>query len=189
MKLRVLITVLMASALVAACGLVSTDRGNDTTHPVAGNAGADDASSPVTNDDSKESGIVEEELLENFPYPASVAYLDSILALSPGADLPEGAYDIEVRPALKFAESYPGGWGYVISLKAEPEAIVTYIEKHTGLGAAIDSYATVTQEDTQTPDIDLSTISRPWSTGFGNAELIVERPLGRMWIQILGAPR
>ena len=59
---------------------------------------------------------------EGAPYPADLDHLDDILALGKTA-LPEGATNITITPATKFAESYPGGWGYVIAYHADPQPI------------------------------------------------------------------
>ena len=67
---------------------------------------------------------------EGPPYPADLAHLDDILALGKTA-LPEGATDIIITPAIKFAESYPGGWGYVIEYHADPQPIRNHIDTYT----------------------------------------------------------
>ena len=46
-----------------------------------------------------------------------------------------------------------------------------------------DEYFSVTQ------DIDFSDIHHPVITGFGKVKLVIERPLGRCWLLIRGAPR
>ena len=38
-------------------------------------------------------------------------------------------------------------------------------------------------------DIDFTDIKHPVVVGFGKVKLVVERPLGRCWMLIRGAPR
>ena len=64
------------------------------------------------------------------PYPSDLDHLDDILALGKTA-LPEGATNITITPATKFAESYPGGWGYVIAYHADPQPIRNHIDTYT----------------------------------------------------------
>ena len=124
----------------------------------------------------------------NAPYPTDLDHLDNILALGKTA-LPDGAINITITPATKFAESYPGGWGYVIAYHAEPQPIRNHIDKYTShSGDGIEDYP-----DTKPPfdveDIDVTNIQHPWITGLGKVQLVVERPLGRCWLLIRGAPR
>ena len=126
--------------------------------------------------------------MENAPYPADLDHLDDILALGK-TTLPEGATTITITPATKFAESYPGGWGYVIAYHAQPQPIRNHIDTYTShSGDGIEDYP-----DTKPPfdveDIDVTNIRHPWITGFGKVQLVVERPLGRCWLLIRGAPR
>ena len=125
---------------------------------------------------------------EGAPYPADLTHLDDILALGKTA-LPEGATDITITPATKFAESYPGGWGYVIAYHADPQPIRNHIDTYTShSGDNIEDYP-----DTRPPfdveDIDVANIQHPWITGFGKVQIVIERPLGRCWLLIRGAPR
>ena len=125
---------------------------------------------------------------EGAPYPADLTHLDDILALGK-TTLPEGATDITITPATKFAESYPGGWGYVIAYHAQPQPIRDHIDTYTShSGDGIEDYP-----DTRPPfdveDIDVTNIQHPWITGFGKVQIVVERPLGRCWLLIRGAPR
>ena len=125
---------------------------------------------------------------EGAPYPADLDHLDDILALGKTA-LPEGATDITITPATKFAESYPGGWGYVIAYHAQPQPIRNHINTYTDLkGENLESYPDSTTF-LYIKDIDLSSIHHPVITGFGKVQLVVERPLGRCWLLIRGAPR
>lgn len=127
---------------------------------------------------------------EGAPYPADVAHVEEILAIPPGAVLPKGAEVVSVTPAERFAESYPGGWGYVIAFTANEQAIRDYIDEHTSFSsAAIDAYPDANDYELGLDDIDMSGIGRPWATGFGNVHLVFERPLGRVWMLLRGAPR
>ena len=125
---------------------------------------------------------------EGPPYPADLAHLDDILALGKTA-LPEGATDIIITPATKFAESYPGGWGYVIAYHTQPQPIRDHIYTYTSRsGDGIENYPD-TEYLAYMKDIDFTAIQHPWVTGFGKVQLVVERPLGRCWLLIRGAPR
>ena len=125
---------------------------------------------------------------EGAPYPADLDHLDDILALGKTA-LPEGATDITITPATKFAESYPGGWGYVIAYHAQPQPIRNHINTYTDLkGENLESYPDSTTF-LYIKDIDFSSIHHPAITGFGKVQIVVERPLGRCWLLIRGAPR
>ena len=125
---------------------------------------------------------------EGPPYPADLAHLDDILALGKTA-LPEGATDIIITPATKFAESYPGGWGYVIAYHTQPQPIRYHIYTYTSRsGDGIENYPD-TEYLAYMKDIDFTAIQHPWVTGFGKVQLVVERPLGRCWLLIRGAPR
>ena len=124
----------------------------------------------------------------NAPYPADLEHLDDILTLGKTA-LPEGATDITITPATKFAESYPGGWGYVIAYHADPQPIRNHIDTYTDLkGKNLESYPDSTTF-IYIKDIDFSDIHHPVITGFGKVKLVIERPLGRCWLLIRGAPR
>ncbi len=70
--------------------------------------------------------------MENTPYPADLEHLDDILTLGK-TTLPEGTTDITITPATKFAESYPGGWGYVITYHTDPQPIRNHIDTYTDL--------------------------------------------------------
>ena len=125
---------------------------------------------------------------EGAPYPADLEHLDDILALGKTA-LPEGATDITITPATKFAESYPGGWGYVIAYHANPQSIRDHFDTYTSFdGSFLEKYP-----DDEPPlgikDIDFTEIKHPVIVGFGKVKLVIERPLGRCWLLIRGAPR
>ena len=125
---------------------------------------------------------------EGAPYPSDLDHLDDILALGKTA-LPEGATNITITPATKFAESYPGGWGYVIAYHADPQPIRNHIDTYTShSGDNIEDYPN-TEYLAYIKDIDFTAIQHPWVTGFGKVQLVVERPLGRCWLLIRGAPR
>ena len=124
----------------------------------------------------------------NAPYPADLDHLDDILALGK-TTLPEGAINITITPATKFAESYPGGWGYVIAYHTQPQPIRDHIYTYTSRsGDGIENYPD-TEYLAYMKDIDFTAIQHPWVTGFGKVQLVVERPLGRCWLLIRGAPR
>ena len=121
-------------------------------------------------------------------YPANLEHLDDILALGKTA-LPEGATDIIITPATKFAESYPGGWGYVIAYHADPQPIRDHFDTYTSFdGNFLEKYPDDTPPS-NIKDIDFTDIKHPVIVGFGKVKLVVERPLGRCWLLIRGAPR
>ena len=125
---------------------------------------------------------------EGAPYPADLTHLDDILALGKTA-LPEGATDITITPATKFAESYPGGWGYVIAYHADPQPIRNHIDTYTSYPSeGIDHYPD-SDSYIYIKDIDFTDIQHPLILGFGKTQLVIERPLGRCWLLIRGAPR
>ena len=124
----------------------------------------------------------------NAPYPTDLDHLDDILTLAK-TTLPEGATNITITPATKFAESYPGGWGYVIAYHADPQPIRNHIDTYTShSGEGVEDYPD-TEYLAYIKDIDFTAIQHPWVTGFGKVQLVVERPLGRCWMLIRGAPR
>ena len=125
---------------------------------------------------------------EGAPYPADLDHLDDILTLGK-TTLPEGATNITITPATKFAESYPGGWGYVIAYHADPQPIRNHIDTYTDLkGNNLESYPDSTTF-LYIKDIDFTDIKHPVIVGFGKVKLVIERPLGRCWLLIRGAPR
>ena len=126
--------------------------------------------------------------MENAPYPADLEHLGDILALGK-TTLPEGATDITVSPALKTAEASPGAWGYVIAYHADPQPIRNHIDTYTShSGDNIEDYPD-TKYLAYIKDIDFTAIQHPVIVGFGKVKLVIERPLGRCWLLIRGAPR
>ena len=156
-----------ASAAIAACG-GSRSRGD--TQP--------SASALLSN---QQAGA---------PYPADMGHLDQILAIGDGHSLPEDAQVSSVSPATNFAKEFPGGWGYIISFIATDAAIRKYVSKYSYAPAShIEEYPTVESERGGVEDVDLDNITSPWATAFGDATLILERPLGRGWLVIRGSSR
>ncbi|PID97524.1 MAG: hypothetical protein CSA82_03625 [Actinobacteria bacterium] len=128
--------------------------------------------------------------LAGAPYPADMEHLNEIIALTDAKGLPEGATDIAVAPARKFAASYPGGWGYVISFHAEEQAIRDYFGKHTTFDGDDIELFDDAEPNNQFEDIDISTINHPLVTGFDSStQIALERPLGRCWLLIRGGGR
>ena len=125
---------------------------------------------------------------ESAPYPADLAHLDDILALGK-TTLPDGATNITITPATKFAESHPGGWGYIITYHALPQPIRDHFDTYTSFdGNFLEKYPDDTSPS-NIKDIDFTDIKHPVIVGFGKVKLVVERPLGRCWLLIRGAPR
>ena len=124
------------------------------------------------------------------PYPADMDHLDDILASGDGHALPQDAEVTSVSPATNFAASYPGGWGYIIAFTATDTNIRTYVTTHIGMpGEIIERYPTVRPENKDLEDVDLNSITNPWNTNFGDAILLLERPLGRGWLIIRDSTR
>ena len=156
-----------ALGMLAAC---SNSRGRGGTQP--------SASAPPSNQQ------------EGAPYPADMEHLDKILAIGEGHSLPEDAQVSSVAPATNFAKEFPGGWGYIISFIATDAAIRKYVSKYSYAPAShIEEYPTVESERGGVEDVDLDNIASPWATAFGDATLILERPLGRGWLVIRGSSR
>ena len=125
---------------------------------------------------------------EGAPYPADLDHLDDILTLGK-TTLPDGATNITITPATEFAESYPGGWGYVIAYHADPQPIRDHFETYTSFdGNFLEKYPD-DPPSSNIKDIDFTDIKHPVIVGFGKVKLVVERPLGRCWLLIRGAPR
>ena len=130
------------------------------------------------------------------PYPADMEHLDQILTVGrgphgrKGQELPEGAQVVSVAPALNFAADFPGGWGYVIAFTATEEAIRDYVTRNTiASGKLIDNSPVTRPDDENLVEIGADKITRPWSTGFGDVVLLLERPLGRGWLIVWGGRR
>ena len=156
-----------ASAAIAAC---SGSRSRGDTQP--------SASALLSNQQ------------EGAPHPADMEHLDQILATGDGHSLPEDAQVSSVAPATNFAKEFPGGWGYVISFTATDAAIRKYVTKYSYAPAShIEEYPTVESERGGVEDVDLDNITSPWATAFGDATLILERPLGRGWLVNRGSSR
>ena len=127
---------------------------------------------------------------EGAPHPADMEHLDQILAIEDGHSLPENAQVSSVAPATNFAKEFPGGWGYIISFIATDAAIRKYVSRYSYAPAShIEEYPTVESERGGVEDVDLDNITSPWATAFGDAPLILERPLGRGWLVIRGSSR
>ena len=124
------------------------------------------------------------------PYPADMDHLDDILASGDGHELPQGAQVTSVSPATNFAARVPNGWGYIIAFTATDTSIRTYVTTYIGMpGEIIERYPTTRPENTDLEDVDLSGITNPWDWGFGDAILLLERPLGRGWLIIRDSSR
>lgn len=161
------LVIFAASAAIAAC---SGSRSRGDTQP--------SASALLSNQQ------------EGAPYPAEMEHLDQILAIGDGHSLPEDAQVSSVAPATNFAKEFPGGWGYIISFTATDAAIRKYVTKYSYAPAShIEEYPTVESERGGVEDVDLDNITSPWATAFGDATLILERPLGRGWLVIRGSSR
>ena len=124
------------------------------------------------------------------PYPADMDHLDDILAIGDGHALPQDAEVTSVSPATNFATRVPNGWGYIIAFTATDTNIRTYVTTHIGMpGEIIERYPTVRPENKDLEDVDLNSITNPWNTNFGDAILLLERPLGRGWLIIRDSTR
>ena len=124
------------------------------------------------------------------PYPADMDHLDDILASGDGHALPQDAEVTSVSPATNFATRVPNGWGYIIAFTATDTNIRTYVTTYIGLnGEIIERYPTVRPENKDLEDVDLNSITNPWNTNFGDAILLLERPLGRGWLIIRDSTR
>ena len=124
------------------------------------------------------------------PYPADMDHLDDILASGDGHALPQDAEVPSVSPATNFATRVPNGWGYIIAFTATDTNIRTYVTTHIGMpGEIIERYPTVRPENKDLEDVDLNSITNPWNTNFGDAILLLERPLGRGWLIIRDSTR
>lgn len=124
------------------------------------------------------------------PYPADMDHLDDILASGDGHTLPQDAEITSVSPATNFATRVPNGWGYIIAFTATDQAIRDYVTTYTGyLGKNIEIFPQSRPDNMSLEDVDLSTITNPWNTGFDDTTLLLERPLGRGWLIIRGGSR
>ena len=166
---------IVAAAVAAGCGL-----------PDPGSSPAARTSQTSQGTDTAGTASVQPDA----PYPADMDHLDDILASGDGHDLPQGAQVTSVSPATNFAARVPNGWGYVIAFTATDTSIRTYVTTHIGMpGEIIERYPTTRPENTDLEDVDLSGITNPWDWGFGDAILLLERPLGRGWLIIRDSSR
>ena len=140
-----------------------------------------DASSAATAGTAQQTGA---------PYPADMNHLDDILAIGTGHELPEQAQVVSVDLTTNLSGFSPGTWGYVIAFTATDQPIRDYVTEHTGFsGENIESDRTTTESPFGLEDVDLNAINNPWSAGFGDTILLIERPLGRGWLIIIGGGR
>lgn len=168
----------LAFALLAACGGPSTPRTASTTQP---------APTQQTQEAQEATVAVTQ---EGAPYPADMDHLDDILSIGKGHQLPDNAQALSVDPATNFAKDMPGGWGYIIAFTATDQAIRDYVTTYTGyLGKNIEIFPQSRPDNMSLEDVDLSTITNPWNTGFDDTTLLLERPLGRGWLIIRGGSR
>ena len=143
--------------------------------------GRADASSAATAGTAQQTGA---------PYPADMDHLDDILAIGTGHELPEQAQVVSVDLTTNLSGFSPGTWGYVIAFTATDPAIRDYVTEHTGFnGKYIESGSTTSAKVFGMNAVDLSTINNPWGAGFGDTVLLLERPLGRGWLIIIGGGR
>ena len=127
---------------------------------------------------------------EGAPYPADMEHLDQILATGSGHKLPEGARVTSVTPALEYVKANPRGWGYVIAFMATDPAMRQYITDNTNFsGDIIDTHPTAKPGGIETSDLNFDEISNPWKDGLNDTVLVLERPLGRGWLIIIGSSR
>ena len=127
---------------------------------------------------------------EGAPYPADTEHLDQILAIGGGPKLPEGARVTSVTPALEYVKANPRGWGYVIAFTATDPAMRQYITDNTNFsGDIIDTHPTAKPGGIETSDLNFDEISNPWKDGLTDGVLVLERPLGRGWLIIIGSSR
>ena len=127
---------------------------------------------------------------EGAPYPADMEYLDQILATRSGHKLPEGARVTSVTPAVEYVKANPRGWGYVIAFTATDPAIRQYISDTTIFsGDTIEKDPIAKPGGIETLDLNFDDISGPWKVGLSDGVLVLERPLGRGWLIIIGSSR
>ena len=127
---------------------------------------------------------------EGAPYPADMGHLEQILAIGSGHKLPEGARVTSVAPAVEYVKANPRGWGYVIAFTATDPAIRQYITDNTDFsGDIIDKHPTAKPGGIETLDLNFDEISNPWQDGLTDGVFVLERPLGRGWLIIIGSSR
>ena len=127
---------------------------------------------------------------EGAPYPADMEHLDQILATGSGHKLPEGARLTSVTPAVEYVKANPRGWGYVIAFTATDPAMRQYVTDTTIFsGDIIEKAPTAKSGGIQTLDLNFDDIGEPWEVGLSDGVLVLERPLGRGWLIIVGSSR
>ena len=127
---------------------------------------------------------------EGAPYPADMEHLDQILAIGSGHKLPEGARVTSVTPAVEYVKANPRGWGYVIAFTATDPAIRQYIADTTIFsGDTIEKDPIAKPGGIETLDLNFDDISGPWKVGLSDGVLVLERPLGRGWLIVIGSSR
>ncbi|MDT0248671.1 hypothetical protein RMW62_06180 [Actinomyces oris] len=115
-------------------------------------------------------------------------HLDQILATGSGHNLPEGARVTSVTPALEYVKANPRGWGYVIAFTATDPAMRQYVTDTTIFsGDIIEKAPTAKPGGIQTLDLNFDDIGEPWKVGLSDGVLVLERPLGRGWLIIIGS--
>ena len=127
---------------------------------------------------------------EGAPYPADMGHLEQILAIGSGHKLPEGARVTSVAPAVEYVKANPRGWGYVIAFTATDPAMRQYVTDTTIFsGDIIEKAPTAKPGGIQTLDLNFDDIGEPWKVGLSDGVLVLERPLGRGWLIIIGSSR
>ena len=127
---------------------------------------------------------------EGAPYPEDMEHLEQILATGSGHNLPEGARVTSVTPALEYVKANPRGWGYIIAFTATDPAIRRYVTDTTIFsGDIIEKAPTAKPGGIQTLDLNFDDIGEPWKVGLSDGVLVLERPLGRGWLIIIGSSR
>ena len=156
-----------ALGMLAACG---NSRGRGGTQPSA--------------------SVLPSNQQEGAPYPADMEHLEQILAIGGGHKLPEGANVTSVTPAVEYTKHNPRGWGYIIAFTATDPAIRQYVTDNTNFsGDIIDTHPTAKPGGIETSDLNFDEISNPWKDGLNDSVLVLERPLGRGWLIIIGSSR
>ena len=127
---------------------------------------------------------------EGAPYPADMEHLDQILATGSGHNLPEGARVTSVISAVEYVKANPRGWGYIIAFTATDPAMRQYVTDTTIFsGDTIEKAPTAKPGGIQALDLNFDNISEPWKVGLSDGVLVLERPLGRGWLIIIGSSR
>ena len=167
--------------IIAICGLTAVTSASLVAcfHPKAARTGPQSPSPTVSSLQQ-----------EGAPCPADMEHLDQILAIGSGHKLPEGADVASVTPAVEYTKHNPRGWGYIIAFTATDPAIRQYITDNTNFsGDIIDKHPTAKPGGIETSDLNFDEISNPWKDGLTDGVLVLERPLGRGWLIIIGSSR